>query len=99
MPAAEPPPPSVVNRVPTRQALLTRRRGWFFGISGEKLAKLVFQANATISIVVLALITFTIFRDAVGFIPQNRENLQVYRLAGLELVDILRAQVDDHAAI
>ncbi|MBC8002870.1 MAG: phosphate ABC transporter permease subunit PstC [Opitutaceae bacterium] len=86
-------------RVPTHQALLTKRRGWFFGLNGESLAKLVFQGNATISIIVLALITFTIFSDAVGFIPQNRENLTVYRLAGHELVDIFREQVDDHSAI
>lgn len=87
------------GRVPTRQALLTKRRGWFFGIPAEKVAKLLFQSNATISIIVLALITFTIFSDAVGFIPQNRENLQVYRLAGLEFVDLLRGQVDDHSAM
>jgi phosphate transport system permease protein len=97
--AEPPPPPATGNRPTTREALLAKRRGWFFGIPGDRIAHLVFQGNATISIVVLALITFTIFRDAVGFIPQNRENLQVYRLAGLELVDILRRQVDDHAAI
>jgi phosphate transport system permease protein len=45
------------------------------------------------------LITFTIFSDAVGFIPQNRENLEVYRRAGLELVDLLRAQVQSHRAL
>ncbi len=86
-------------RVPTSQALLTKRRGWFFGLTAESLAKLVFQGNAAISIVVLALITFTIFRDAVGFIPQNKENLSIYRLAGHELVDIFREQVDGHSAI
>lgn len=86
-------------RLPTREALLRRRRSWFFGISGDKVAKLFFQSNAAISVVVLALITFTIFRDAVGFIPQNRENLAVYRLAGLEFVDLLRAQVKDFSAM
>lgn len=90
---AEPPRPR------TREALLRRRRGWFFGLSAERLVRLVFQGNATISVIVLALITFTIFRDAVGFIPQNRENLTVYRLAGLEFVDLLRGQVNDHRAI
>jgi phosphate transport system permease protein len=86
-------------RIPTRQALLTRRRGWFFGLTGEQTAKAVFQGNAAISIVVLALITFTIFRDAVGFLPQNRDNLRVYRLAGLEYVDLLREQVKAHNTI
>jgi len=93
------PPAKPVPRPPTREALLTRRRGWFFGLTGEQIAKLVFQGNATISIIVLALITWTIFQDAVGFIPQNRQNLAVYRLAGLEFVDLLRGQVQDHSAM
>lgn len=49
--------------------------------------------------VVLALITLTLFRDAIGFIPQNHENLVVYRRAGLEFVDVLRGQVNDHREI
>jgi phosphate transport system permease protein len=96
-----PPAPSDADsaRLPTREALLRRRRSWFFGLSGDKVAKLIFQGNATISVIVLALITFTIFRDAIGFIPQNRENLAVYRLAGLEFVDQLRAQVKDYSVM
>ena len=93
------PDSAVPAKLPVREALLRKRRSWFFGISGDKVAKLFFQGNATVSVVVLALITFTIFRDAVGFIPQNRENLSVYRLAGLEFVDLLRGQVKDHAAL
>ncbi|MBA3850681.1 MAG: phosphate ABC transporter permease subunit PstC, partial [Opitutus sp.] len=79
--------------------MLRKRRSWFFGLSGDKVAKLFFQSNATVSVIVLALITFTIFRDAVGFIPQNRENLSIYRRAGLEFVDLLRAQVKDYSAM
>src|SRR4051812_44902251 len=90
---------SPVPRIATNVALLRRRRGWFFGLSGDGFVKYVFQANAAISIVVLALITFTIFKDAVGFLPQNRENLSIYRLAGLEYVDIFRAQVTAHRTI
>jgi phosphate transport system permease protein len=90
--------PQTPQRLATRDALLRDRRGWF-GISGDKVAKLFFQSNAVVSVIVLALITFTIFRDAVGFIPQNRENLAVYRLAGLEFVDLLRTQVKDYSAI
>ncbi|AOS45227.1 Phosphate transport system permease protein PstC [Lacunisphaera limnophila] len=87
------------GRVPTRQALLTKRGGWFFGLTGEQIAKLLFQGNAAISIVVLGLITFTIFRDAVTFLPQNQDNLRIYRLAGLEFVDILRGQVTEHSTL
>ncbi len=86
-------------RVPTREALLRQRRGWFFGLTGDQFIKYVFQGNATISIIVLGLITFTIFGDAVGFIPQNRANLELYRKAGLEYVDLFREQVTAHSAL
>jgi len=86
-------------RLATREVLLRKKRGWFFGLSGEQVARTIFQSNAAISILVLALITFTIFRDAVGFIPMNRQNLEVYRLAGLELADLLRVQVKEHSVM
>jgi phosphate transport system permease protein len=91
--------PALPHRLPTREALLRKRRSWFFGLTGDTTAKLFFQGNALVSVIVLALITFTIFRDAVGFIPQNRENLSLYRLAGLEFVDLLRGQVRDYHAM
>ena len=97
MPVVTDTPASV--RLPTREVLLRKRRGWFFGLTGEQVARTVFQGNATISILVLGLITFTIFRDAVGFIPMNRQNLEIYRLAGLELADLLRGQVTDHSSM
>jgi phosphate transport system permease protein len=97
MPAATQNPPS--SRLTTQQALLRKRRGWFFGMTGDQFVKYVFQGNAAISIVVLALITFTIFRDAVGFFPANHENLVVYRLAGLEYVDLFRDQVTAHSTL
>ncbi|HYC72636.1 MAG TPA: phosphate ABC transporter permease subunit PstC [Opitutaceae bacterium] len=99
MPVATEPAPLAPARRSTHDALLTKRRGWFFGLTGEQVARVVLQGNAAVSIIVLALITFTIFRDAVGFIPQNRENLSIYRLAGLEFVDLLRTQVSDHGEI
>ncbi len=97
--APEAPPPAASRRLTTHEALLRPRRGWFFGLNADRFAKVVFQGNAAISIVVLALITFTIFRDAVGFIPQNRANLELYRAAGLEYVDYLREQVKSHRAV
>ncbi|WP_438482118.1 phosphate ABC transporter permease subunit PstC [Oleiharenicola lentus] len=87
------------TRPSTSVALLRKRRGWFFGLTGDQFVKYVFQGNAVISIIALILITFTIFKDAVGFIPQNHSNLAVYRLAGLEFVDILREQVKSHTAM
>ena len=86
-------------RRPTREVLLERKHGRFLGLTGDSMAKVVFQANAAVSIIVLALITFTIFRDAIDFIPQNRKNLQIYRLAGLEFVDLLRRPVEDYTSL
>ena len=86
-------------RLPTCEALLRKQRGWFFGLTGDQFVKYVFQGNAAISIIVLGLITFTIFRDAVGFIPQNNANLVLYRQAGLEYVDLFRVQVTAHSAL
>ncbi len=97
MPAATQTP--AAPRLTTQEALLRKRTGWFFGMTGDQFVKYVFQGNAAISIVVLALITFTIFRDAVGFLPQNHANLVIYRLAGLEFVDIFREQVTTHSTI
>lgn len=90
-----PPPP----RPATREVLLRKRRGWFFGMTGDRFVKYVFQGNAAVSIIVLGLITFTIFKDAVGFIPMNHANLAVYRLAGLEYVDLYRGQVTAHSTM
>ena len=97
MPASTETVPPV--RLPTREALLRPRRGWFFGMTGDQFIKYVFQGNAAISIIVLGLITFTIFKDAVGFLPRNHANLVIYRQAGLEFVDLLRGQVAAHSAL
>ena len=52
-----------------------------------------------LSIVVLALITYFLFREGAGFFGQNRQNLEVYRRAGLEYVDFIRAQTENHTAL
>ena len=58
-----------------------------------------FGANALLAIVVLALITLFLAREGFQFFPQNLRNLRVYRLAGLEYVDYMRAQVEGHTAL
>lgn len=61
--------------------------------------KAFFGGNALLAIVVLGLIMILLFMEGTEFLPQNRHNLQTYRRAGLEYVDILRAQVQDHTAL
>ena len=52
-----------------------------------------------VAIVVLALITIFLFREGFGFFGQNLKNIRLYRRAGLEFVDIVRAQAEKHAAL
>ena len=92
-------PSSAGPRSSTSEALLRPRTGWFFGLPGDRLIKLIFQGNAAVSIIVLGLITFTIFRDAWGFIPMNRRNLETYRQAGLEFTDLMRLPVTAHSTL
>ncbi len=58
-----------------------------------------FGGNAIIAVVVLALITIFLFREGFGFVGQNLRNLRVYRTAGMEYVDIIRAEAQKHSAL
>ncbi|PTY01098.1 phosphate ABC transporter permease subunit PstC [Opitutus sp. ER46] len=76
-----------------------RRRRRFLGLSADDAIKAFFGGNAFVSVVVLTLITIFLVREGIGFFGQNHQNLQVYRRAGLEYVDIMRAQLEDHTAL
>ena len=65
----------------------------------ESAIKAFFGSNALVAIVVLALITIFLFREGFGFFGQNLANLRLYRRAGLEYVDIIRDQAQQHAAL
>jgi phosphate transport system permease protein len=75
------------------------RRVRVLGLSGEDAIRIFFGGNAVMAVVVLALITYFLFRESAGFVGQNRVNLELYRRAGLEYVDLIRAQADRHAAL
>jgi phosphate transport system permease protein len=68
-------------------------------VSTEAAIRGFFGSNALVAIVVLALITIFLFREGFGFFGQNLANLRLYRRAGLEYVDIIRAQAEQHAAL
>lgn len=65
----------------------------------ERSIKYFFGGNATVAVVVLALIMIFLFREGSGFFGENLRNLRVYRTAGLEYVDIIRAQAEQHAVL
>jgi|UniRef100_UPI0040495451 phosphate transport system permease protein len=86
-PAEEPPFP------------IKKSRARFLGLSLDDVIRAFFGGNAVLSVIVLALITIFLFREGAGFFTQNRQNLTIYRQAGLEYVDYMRQQLDDHTAL
>ena len=65
----------------------------------ESAIRAFFGSNALVAIVVLALITIFLFREGFGFFGQNLANLRLYRQAGLEYVDIIRAEAEKQTAL
>jgi phosphate transport system permease protein len=84
---------SGVSILPENSASRRRR------VSTEGAIKAFFGSNALVAIVVLALITIFLFREGFEFFGQNLASLRLYRRAGLEYVDIIRAQAEEHAAL
>jgi len=78
---------------------VTKRRLSFFGLTFDECVQAFFGTNAFVAVVVLALITYFLFREGSEFFGQNRKNLMVYRQAGLEYVDYMRQQEQDHTAL
>ncbi|MEO5912591.1 MAG: phosphate ABC transporter permease subunit PstC [Luteolibacter sp.] len=60
------------------------------GFSYERAIKYFFASNAGLTIVILALIIIFLLKEGLGFFPGYRRELEVYRIAGLEFVDISR---------
>jgi phosphate transport system permease protein len=83
---------------PARFAV-TKRKLRLLGLTADDTIRAFFGGNALVAVVVLALITIFLAREGIGFFGQNRLNLEVYRRAGLEYIDIIRQQTDDHTAL
>jgi len=66
------------------------------GRSNEGLIKTFFQSNAALTIIILVLIILFLLREGIGFFPHYRDELAVYRRAGLEFVDISRKDLTAH---
>ena len=65
----------------------------------EKAIRYFFGGNAIVAVVVLGLITIFLFREGFGFFGENLRNLRLYRTAGLEYADIIRAEAEQHSAL
>ena len=66
------------------------------GFSCEKAIKFFFASNAGLTIVILALIIIFLLKEGLGFFPGYQRELQVYRIAGLEFVDLSRKNLSAH---
>ena len=66
------------------------------GFSLEKAIKFFFASNAGLTIVILVLIIVFLLKEGLGFFPGYRRELEVYRIAGLEFVDLSRKQLTAH---
>lgn len=78
---------------------VTKKRLRFLGLTLDDTIKAFFGGNALVAVVILSLITFFLAREGMGFFGQNRQNLEVYRRSGLEYVDFMRRQSEDHTAL
>lgn len=66
------------------------------GFSYERLIKFFFASNAGLTIVILALIIAFLLKEGLGFFPGYQRELETYRIAGLEFVDISRKNLTSH---
>jgi len=80
-------------------ALLKSKKFRLFGLNADDIIKHFFAGNATIAIVVLALITVFLFREGIEFFPKHYESLRLYRWAGMEFVDYLKHESTDLSAL
>jgi phosphate transport system permease protein len=90
---------ATVETVAPRLSILPEKSASRRRRTTEAAIKGFFGSNALVAIVVLALITIFLFREGFGFFGQNLASLRLYRRAGLEYVDIIRAQAETHAAL
>lgn len=69
------------------------------GISFERAIRFFFASNAGLTIFILLLIIVFLLREGLGFFPGYRRELEVYRIAGLEFVDISRKNLTSHEQV
>ena len=78
---------------------IIKTRTRFLGLTLDECIQAFFGGNAFVAVVVLGLITVFLFKEGSGFFGQNRDNLELYRRSGLEYVDHMRQQEENHTAL
>ncbi len=100
-PAPSTPPATQADPAPAAAPAFAIRkaRTRVLGLTLDECIQGFFGGNAFVAVIILALITLFLFREGADFFGQNRDNLTIYRQAGLEYVDLIRAQERDHTAL
>jgi phosphate transport system permease protein len=80
-------------------ALKGRSRTRVLGLTFDDVVRYFFGGNAAVAVVVLLLILIFLLKEGAGFFEMNVSNLNVYRRAGLEYVDLMRRPVDQFAVL
>lgn len=93
------PPEAAADPAADRPFRIQKERTRFLGLTLDECIQGFFGGNAFVAVIVLALITLFLFREGASFFGQNRDNLTIYRQAGLEYVDFIRQQEKDHTAL
>lgn len=96
------PPDSTSTALPAAPVptfAIRKKRTSFLGLTLDECIRVFFGGNAFVAVIVLALITFFLFKEGSAFFGQNRDSLRTYRQAGLEYVDLIRQQEQDHTAL
>jgi phosphate transport system permease protein len=66
------------------------------GFSADRLIRYFFASNAGLTLVILLLIIAFLLKEGLGFFPGYRRELEIYRLSGMEFVDLSRVNQSSH---
>lgn len=94
---------NIMQQTVENQALTAALRGKarvrILGLTFDDVMRYFFGGNATVALVVLTLILVFLTKEGAGFFGQNRNNISVYRSAGLEYVDLMKVPVEEFTAL
>lgn len=90
---------TAVQPKPEKPFAIQKVRTRFLGLTLDETIQAFFGGNAFVAVIVLALITLFLFKEGSQFFSLNRQSMVVYRQAGLEYVDFMRQQEEDHTAL
>lgn len=77
------------DRPSLQSLLLKKKKSVFLGLDLQRTIRFFFATNASVTIVVLALIMVFLLREGAGFLGTYKHELEIYRRAGLEFVDVV----------